>query len=312
MRLNASGLIFDIRKFSVHDGPGIRTTVFFKGCPLDCWWCHNPELQLPMPEVMLWPSRCLRCGSCIPRCPIEAIQEVEDYTPGAAAPPTIQTDREICTACGTCIDSCAADARQMVGRKMTLAEVMAEIERETPFYEDSGGGVTFSGGEPMMQRSFLLALLKACKDKEIHTALDTSGFTPFEAFASLLPFVDLFLYDLKLVDDERHRRFTGVSNALILANLRALSERGCRIFLRVPVIPGINDDEPNLSALLDLVASLRLERVDLLPYHAAAEGKYARLDKPNRMQGTLSPSDAFMSELARRVAERGVPARVGG
>ena len=307
-----TGLIFDIRKFSINDGPGIRTTVFFKGCPLDCWWCHNPESQSPMPEIMLWNARCIRCGTCIPRCPIEAIEANENLYTGVPEVISVTTDREICTVCGSCVTSCAADARQIVGRKMTAAEVMAEIERDAAFYEDSQGGVTFSGGEPMMQRGFLLSLLKACKEKDIPTALDTSGFTTWEALDSVRPYVDLFLYDVKMVDDERHKRFTGVSNAPILNNLRALSDAGARIILRAPVIPGVNDDDEAAAALLDLAASLKIERIDLLPYHASAEGKYERLAKEYRLAGTPSPSEERMQALAEMARLRGIAVKIGG
>lgn len=302
------GLIFDIRKFSLHDGPGIRTTVFFKGCPLTCWWCHNPESQFPGPEMMLWESRCIRCGACVTTCAVEAIT-----SSGENGSLRYITDRDTCTVCGSCEAVCAADAREMIGRRMTVSEVMAEIERDAVFFEESGGGVTFSGGEPLAQRSFLSDLLRACKEREIHTAVDTSGYTPWKALDSIRDNTDLFLYDLKLMDDARHRQFTGAPNGLILHNLRALSERNHRIIIRVPVIPGINDDAANLHALAEFAADLpHLERVDLLPYHASAQGKYERLGRPYHLPDTLTPSDERMDEIKDLLEQYDLNVTIGG
>ena len=299
-----NGLIFDVRKFSVHDGPGIRTTVFFKGCPLSCWWCHNPESQGRQPEIMLWDSRCIGCEACLAACPEAAI---------ARSGQVVSTDQRLCTSCGTCIPYCPTDAREWIGREASVAEVMAEIERDVSFYDESGGGVTFSGGEPLMQPAFLLALLQACRQQEIHTALDTSGFAAWETLERVRPYVDLFLYDVKLIDEERHRQATGVSNTRILNNLRALSEHGHRIILRVPLVPGVNADEVNMLALADLAASLPgVERVDLLPYHHAAAGKYERLQKPYSFPDTLTPSDETVNALADRLRERGLFVKIGG
>lgn len=284
------GLIFDIRKFSLHDGPGIRTTVFFKGCPLSCWWCHNPESQSPAQELMIWESRCVHCGDCVRACPVKAIEPAGEG---------MITDRRLCTVCGTCVDTCAAEAREVVGRRVTAAEVMREIERDRPFFEESGGGVTFSGGEPLAQRAFLQHLLQACKAQDLHTAVDTSGYAPWPVFESIRADTDLFLYDLKMIDDERHRRYTGVSNGLILSNLQALSALGHRIIVRVPIIPGINDDPENIGMTAAFCASLPgLERVDLLPYHPSAQGKYERLALPYRLPGTLTPAPTQLEQIA--------------
>lgn len=303
------GTIFDIRKFSLHDGPGIRTTVFFKGCPLSCWWCHNPESQSPAPEVMLWESRCIRCGACVSTCALEAISRVEDGQNG----PVYTTDREVCTVCGSCASACAADARELVGQRMSVADVMQQIARDSIFFEESGGGVTFSGGEPMVQRAFLAELLKASKALDIHTAVDTSGYTPWKSLESILDDTDLFLYDLKLMDDTRHRQVTGVPNGLILHNLRALSERGKRIILRVPVVPGVNDDAANLHAVGDFAASLpHLERVDILAYHPSALGKYERLGKPYHLPDTRSPSEERMQEITHLLEQHNLIVKTGG
>ncbi len=299
-----SGFVFDIRKFSVHDGPGIRTTVFFKGCPLDCWWCHNPESQSRQTEIMLWDNRCIRCGACVEVCPQGAIAQVED---------SVLTDRTRCTRCGTCLTACPAEAREQVGRAVSVAEVMAEIERDVTFYDESGGGVTFSGGEPLQQRAFLLALLQACQTQEIHTVLDTSGYAAWETLDSVRGLVDLFLYDLKLMDDTRHRQYTGVSNHLILQNLRKLAELGHPTILRVPLIPGINDDEANLRALSELALALpAVQRVDLLPYHHAAAGKYDRLARTYRLPDTRPPTAEQVEALAQSLRARGLSVKIGG
>ncbi len=297
------GIVFDIKKFSIHDGPGIRTTVFFKGCPLSCWWCHNPESQTLEPERVYWENRCIRCGACQEVCEQEAISFEGDYP---------LTDGERCTLCGSCVQVCYAQAREIVGREMMVAQVIAEIERDIPFYEESGGGVTFSGGEPLSQLGFLLALLQACQERDIHTAVDTCGFAPWESFDRIREQVGLFLYDLKLMDDLQHRKFTGVSNDLVLKNLQALSRRGHHIVLRIPVIPGINDDEGNLGQMGAFAAGLpHLDRVDILPYHHAAMSKYERLDKSYDLTQARPPSDERMAEVAEALRGFGLPVKIG-
>lgn len=302
------GMVFDIRKFSLHDGPGIRTTVFFKGCPLSCLWCHNPESQSSAQELMLWDSRCVRCERCLSACPLSAIQRLDGR---------VITDRAVCTiAAGceaACAAACAADARQVVGVRMSAEAVMREVERERPFYEESGGGATFSGGEPLAQPAFLAELLRRSKALDIHTALDTSGLAPWRVIDGLREIVDVFLYDLKAFDDARHRRLTGVSNRQILRNLRRLSELGQRIIVRVPVIPGVNDDPRDLQALIDFTAALpHLERVDLLPFHPTAAGKYERLGRANPLLDLKSPSAGYMEELAGAFQQRDLLVQIGG
>jgi len=298
------GIVFDIKKFSIHDGPGIRTTVFFKGCPLSCWWCHNPESQAPEPELVFRESRCIRCGTCEVVCAQGAISWDGDV---------VSTDGEKCTLCGDCVEVCYAEAREIAGQEMTVAQVMAEIERDIPFYDESGGGVTFSGGEPLFQLDFLFALLRACKEKEIHTALDTCGFAPWETLDDYREYVDLFLYDLKLIDDAQHRKFTGVSNELILRNLQMLSERGHNIFLRVPIVPGINDDDENIRQTGAFAAALpHLNRVDILPYHPAAVEKYKRLNKIYGLPETRPLSDERIVEIAQILEGFGLQVKIGG
>jgi pyruvate formate lyase activating enzyme len=300
----STAIIFDLKKYSIHDGPGIRTTVFFKGCPLRCWWCHNPESQSPRVEVILRPSRCIRCGACLENCPHGAISW------DGEAP---VTDRAICQQCGECTESCYAEARQVVGREMTLEEVLAEIETDRPFYESSGGGVTLSGGEPLFQPEFVRQLLQTCQERDIHTALDTCGFAPWEKVDSLRRYVDLFLYDLKLVDEDAHRRFTGTSNRLILSNLQRLSELGHAIRLRVPLIPGVNDDPASLEAIARLAAGLPLlQGLDLLPYHSLGADKYARLDKPYPLAEATNYDQERLEEVAYFIESHGLLVNIGG
>jgi pyruvate formate lyase activating enzyme len=299
-----TGTIFDIKRFSIHDGPGIRTTVFFKGCPLSCSWCHNPEGQATEPELVFRTNRCLRCGACVSVCEHDAISTDGDVP---------VTDRDKCSLCGACVEACYAEAREIAGREVTVAQVMAEIERDIPFYDRSGGGVTISGGEPLLQKDFLLVLLRSCRQAEIHTALDTCGHSSWETLDSVREYVDLFLYDLKVMDETKHRKFTGASSELALNNLEALSEEGHSIVVRVPIIPGINDDEENIRETGALAARLRsLERVDLLPYHDAALQKYARFDKHYELPETRPPSEEHMTDLARTLRGFGLQVQIGG
>ncbi|MBI5567211.1 MAG: glycyl-radical enzyme activating protein [Chloroflexi bacterium] len=298
------GLIFDIKKYSIHDGPGIRTTVFLKGCPLNCWWCHNPESQSLHIEMLLRDSRCIQCGACLAACPHAAIQWIDGEP---------VTDRASCARCGTCQAVCYAGARERVGRELTVEQVMAEIKTDIAFYDQSGGGVTFSGGEPLLQRDFLLDMLRACKDQDIHIALDTSGCAAWTTLDQVRPYVDLFLYDLKVMADDKHRQFTGVSNRSILANLQALSEHAHKLVIRVPVIPGINDDDETVRQIGAFVSALpHVQSVDLLPYHHIAIDKYLRLNKPYRLFETRQPSAGRMSEIAQLLQSFNISVTIGG
>jgi pyruvate formate lyase activating enzyme len=297
------GLVFDLRKYSVHDGPGIRTTVFLKGCPLNCWWCHNPESQSHKSEMTLRAARCIGCSACVEVCPTGALTIDQGR---------FSFNEADCNWCGLCADSCPADAREVLGRWMSVEQVMAEIERDVPFYDESGGGVTLSGGEPLMQPDFTRVVLRACRQRELHTALDTAGYANWETLDSIRPYVNLFLFDLKLVDDDLHRKYTGVSNRLILDNLRRLRESGARVILRTPVVPGVTDGAVNLRGIAEIAQRLDIERVDILPYHHSAAAKYERLQRSYALPDVRPPSDERMQQLAALFEPFQIPVKIGG
>jgi pyruvate formate lyase activating enzyme len=301
--MHLTGQIFDIRRYSLHDGPGIRTTVFLKGCPLSCWWCHNPESRSRQQQVVVRENLCVRCGECAAACDQGAI------TLGASGS---HTEADLCELCGACVDACLSGARELVGRTVTPAEVLSELEHDIPFFDESGGGVTFSGGEPLQQPEFLKALLEGCRGMELHTALDTSGYAPWRVLQSLMDSIDLFLYDLKCIDDDLHKQFTGVSNSTILHNLAGLRTAGKEVIVRIPVIPGINDGEDQIAAAGQFCKRHGIQRIDLLPYHASASGKYRRLDQPYLLEQITAPLDQHMQALAGVLKTLGLDAHIGG
>lgn len=297
------GTIFNLQRYSIQDGPGIRTTVFLKGCPLRCAWCHNPEGIRREPEIVVQENHCLSCAECRRVCPLGSQKE------GAR---TLDTHDPRCGFCGACVAVCPTKARQQIGRDVEGAELMQQILRDRVFFEESGGGVTFSGGEPFHQTEFLLSMLRACKEQGIHTTVDTCGLTALSALMRAAPFTDLFLYDLKLMDDVLHRRHTGSSNQAILENLRALSRGHENIWLRVPVIPGVNDSEDNLRETARFAASLRLRHVNLLPYHRNGTAKSRRVGAVCALPETVPPSEQAMASARGIFEKAGLVTKIGG
>lgn len=299
----SSGLVFNIQRYSLHDGPGIRTTVFLKGCPLCCSWCHNPEGIAPRKELLVVESRCIACGQCRSACPFG-----ETLGGGVVLP----TRNEPCTYCGACVEACPTGARQMVGREMTVGEVMGEILKDRIFHEESAGGVTFSGGEPLRQPEFLLGLLEACHAQGIRTALDTCGFGCTDHLLTAARLSEVVLYDLKLMDDARHREHTGVSNRPILENLKALDEIHRNIWIRIPVVPGVNDDEGNFQAIARFVTDLHgVRQVNLLPYHATGVQKHRRLGGHYSLGEVRPPSPERLQQAVELFRAAGLTTRVG-
>ena len=297
-----SGTIFDIRRYSIHDGPGIRTAVFFKGCPLACRWCHNPEGRTYEPELIFRPRRCILCDDCLDVCPNQAVNRQGDE---------IRIDRSACKVSGNCAVACPAEALEVVGRRMTPEQVLDAIERDRTFYEQSGGGVTFTGGEPLAQSDLLCELLSACRVRGIATTVDTCGYAPWSVFEGIRPFVDLVLYDLKLMGESRHVQWTGVSNAGILSNLRQLAALGHAVRVRIPIIPGVNDDEQNLRQTGEFLAGLsQVPEVELLPYHNIAGGKYAGLGKEYELDHIVPPNRERINELAAMLSSYGLQVKV--
>jgi len=300
----SEGLIFDIKKYAINDGPGIRTTVFFKGCPLRCPWCHNPEGQSFLPEVMVRPSRCVAgCRECVAACKPGALSMAQDA-------PVL--DKLKCDLCARCASVCPAGAIEIVGRRVGAAEVIAEIERDRVFYEESGGGVTFSGGEPLAQVDFLAELLDACRARAIHTTVDTCGYAPPEAASMVANSADLFLFDLKIMDEKKHDAVTGQPNGVILENLGRLVRLGQKVVIRLPLIAGVNDDAANIRETAAFLRGLgALTEVSLLPYHALGRDKHRGLRKKSRSGGLSAPSLDRLSEIKRDLEADGFRVRLG-
>ena len=296
--------VFNIQRCSIHDGPGIRTTIFLKGCPLSCDWCHNPESLDGSPEVGFTAKRCVACGACAEECP-EADGDRAARGPG--------WDDGTCRHCGACAEACPSGARELIGEPRAVADLVAEVERDRPFFDASGGGVTFSGGEPLCHPTFLGACLEACREKGLHTAVDTSGFASTKVVRDIARLADVLLYDLKHMDPVVHERHTGVDNQRILENLQTLSEEGAAIWIRFPLIPGFNDDVDNLEAMASFVVSLpHRHPVFVLPYHPIGLDKYRRLGKNAPEVGYRSPSDDELEVVVRRMRSHGLEVHSGG
>jgi glycyl-radical enzyme activating protein len=306
-RTELTGLVSDFQRFSINDGPGIRTIVFLKGCPLHCVWCSNPETVSSRPEIMFIPHNCIGCGRCLKECPHNSIHVLEEGEK--------QVDREKCVLpeCGKCQRICNANAINISGRYLTVLEVMAVLERDREFYERTGGGVTFSGGEPFAQPQFLRELARTAKARNLHTAVETCGFVTWETIRSVLDFMDLVLYDIKHMDPERHIRGTGVPNELILENMKRINSAGISIRARLPLIPGYNDSVENIRATAAFIAGLsNLEALDILPYHRMGEPKWGQLDRSYALHGLAPHTKKQLDKLVAIAQEYGIEVTLGG
>jgi pyruvate formate lyase activating enzyme len=294
-----TGLISNIQKFSVDDGPGIRTTVFLKGCNLNCFWCHNPECISRNRELQFLENLCTACGKCVRACPTGAL----------AAPGRV--DRSKCAVCGACEKACGPRALKIVGAWMTVGEIVKKIEKDIPYYAESGGGVTVSGGEAMLQADFVRELLAALKERGVHTAVDTAACVPYAWFEKALPYTDMFLIDIKMFSNDLHKKYTGVANDLIFENIRKLGGEAPRIRIRTPLIGGVNTDEDEVKNIAAFVSGIpNVDLVELLAYHSYGEGKYVSLDKEYLLSGELVPPAAFLEKAASYFADAGVDATV--
>lgn len=299
------GMIFDIKRYAIHDGPGIRTTVFFKGCPLRCQWCHNPEGQLGEQEIVWHRSRCPEdCKACLSFCPQEALDKKGRV---------LTIDRSKCDLCGKCQEICAYEALELIGREVLVREVMEEVEKDRIFFENSGGGVTFSGGEPLMQPEFLGELIDECHERSIPVTVDTCGYASPDILRRISEKDPLILYDVKIIDEERHKAHTGVSNEIILENLKILAKSGKDVVARIPLIRGINDDDRNIHKTAEFLFSLKsIKQINLLPFHKGGLDKYRRLGRKGP-RPSFKPSTHKRIEKIKKIFEDyGFSVKVGG
>ena len=284
-------LIFNIQKCSIHDGTGLRTIVFFKGCPLRCQWCANPESQSYQMQIMEFPKKCIGCGECVKACKESAIHLQKDG---------LRIDRSVCTNCFACAEVCYAEAKQIVGEEKSADEIFTEVNKDRYFYEIKGGGVTFSGGEPLTQPELLYQTAKKCKANRLHTTMETCGYGRFEDFEKALDYIDDMFIDIKHMDSAVHKELTGVGNEIILSNVKAIAMKGIPIIIRTPVIPGLNDSEENITATADFIKDIpNISEYELLPYHNLGASKYASLGIPYTLEDVKAPSDEEMQDLVR-------------
>lgn len=299
---DTEGVLFNIQRYSLHDGPGIRTIPFFKGCPLACKWCSNPESQHPQPELIYKKNDCIRCGKCIDACKQQALSTRNPFF----------IDRERCIQCGDCTDVCPTKALEMKGKRMSVSEVIRELQKEENLFRRSGGGVTLSGGEPLAQPEFTRELLKACKSKGWHTAIETTGFTTKEVIEDVFPWIDLALTDIKAINPAVHEENTGVNNSRILENLIRISFI-TKVVVRIPVIPGVNDNPDEIRSIAEFAKLMSgVDTLHLLPYHTFGENKYSLLGRLYPLDGVQSLADEKMERLKKIVESMGFHCHIGG
>jgi pyruvate formate lyase activating enzyme len=294
-----TGLIFDIQHYAVHDGPGIRTLVFLKGCPLRCQWCCNPESQSFSEQLNYIGHKCISCFSCLQKCPYSSIHKSGEK---------VAFNYQLCMACAhkPCIDSCEGEALKVCGKTYTVSEVVETVYKDIDFYRNSGGGVTFSGGEPFAQPEFLLALLKACKERNVHTAIETCGYGNTADIKMMIPFTDMFLYDLKIINTKLHEKYMGKPNEVILENLAVLASSGKNVIIRIPMIPGITDTLENLGQIAELSKQYGIKEINLEPYHSLGEEKYTEFGMPGKPEYTSCYTETDLRNFVSFFNEKGL------
>ena len=299
------GLIYDIQRFAIHDGPGIRTLVYMKGCPIKCLWCSSPHTQKPSPEILHAENNCKKCGRCVAICPSHAISLSEKDG--------IKINRKLCTNCGECAEICLNNALEHIGNHVTVEELFKEIRKDSPFYRRSNGGVTVGGGESTMQSYFVTAFLKRCKQSYIHTAIETCGYVKWEQLEKLLEYLDLIYLDIKHMDPIEHKHLTGVSNEIILENARKASKL-CPMIIRIPIVPGYNDSDENIlnTAIFASKLGKYFKRIELLPYHKFGTQTYSKLGREYKLTDVEPPNDDQMKRLKEIVESCGIEAQIGG
>ena len=297
------GIVFDIKRLSNDDGPGLRTTVFLKGCSLHCLWCHSPESQTNKPQLVFYQNKCVLCGRCVAVCP-EGVHNLQDTKH--------QINWEKCKNCDKCVERCPTVALEIKGRKFSAQKLFKEILKDKVFYTNSGGGVTISGGEPLNQAKFVKAVFELCQREGIHTALDTSGFSKTESLKLVIPYTDLFLFDLKHMDDYKHQRLTGISNRLIHKNLKILAKTSKDIQIRVPLIPGYNDMDDNILATVEFVSSLKITQIAFLPYNRMAGSKYTWMGKKYTLEGLKPQTLKDLDHIRKIAVDHNLEVQIGG
>ena len=305
LKSESKALISDIQRYCLHDGPGIRTTVFFKGCPLSCLWCSNPETQCMQPELSYFRSKCTNCSTCVSCCPVNAISKVEDG---------IEINRKICNLCGICSENCLGNALKIIGKWMTVEEVVHELVKDVPFYRRTNGGVTVSGGSPTMQSEFLLQLLKKCKNLGLHTAMETEGCFVWDSVKDIFNYLDLILFDLKIINADAHKKYTGKSNELTLANVKMIDGfTDCELIIRVPLIPEYTFYESNMLDIADVMSGLnRVKEINLLPFHQFGEAKYQRMDVPYKLDKQATMEEKEVKPWVDYFENMGYKVKIGG